>query len=86
MFGSIVLSLAGRDKGGLYIVTELKDNYALIVDGKVHKVENPKLKKLKHLEVQGLTDEVLAKKVKNGSKITNQEIKRVLKKFGGSNV
>ena len=86
MFGSIVLSLAGRDKGGLYIVTELKENFALIVDGKVHKVENPKLKKLKHLEAKGLMDDSIAEKIKNGSKITNQEIKRVLKKFGGSNV
>ncbi len=86
MFGSIVLSLAGRDKGNFFIITDIKDNFAYIVDGKIHKVENPKLKKLKHLaEHEVLTGE-LSKKIKNKSKITNQEVKRVLKKMGGSNV
>jgi len=86
MFGSIVLSLAGRDKGNYFVITEIQDNFAYIVDGKIHKVENPKLKKLKHMVEHSSVDEALADKIKNKSKITNQEIKRVLKKMGGSNV
>ncbi len=86
MFGSIVLSLAGRDKGNYFIITEMKDNFAYIVDGKIHKVENPKLKKLKHMAEQDFQVCELSKKIKNKSKITNQDVKRVLKKMGGSNV
>ena len=86
MFGSIVLSLAGRDKGNYFVITEIKDNYAYIVDGKIHKVENPKLKKLKHMTEQGAVEGSLLQKIKNKTRITNQEIKRVLKKMGGSNV
>ena len=86
MFGSIVLSLAGRDKGNYFIVTEIKDNFAYIVDGKIHKVENPKLKKLKHMAEQDFKFEDLINKIKNKSKITNQDVKRALKKLGGTNV
>ena len=86
MFGSIVLSLAGRDKGNYFVVTDITDNFAYIVDGKIHKVENPKLKKLKHMSVQDYKVEDLTNKIKNKSKITNQEVKKALKKLGGSNV
>jgi ribosomal protein L14E/L6E/L27E len=86
MFGSIVLSLAGRDKGNYFVVTDITDNFAYIVDGKIHKVENPKLKKLKHMAVQDYKVEDLTNKIKNKSKITNQEVKKALKKLGGSNV
>ncbi len=86
MFGSIVFTLAGRDKGNYFVITEIQDNYAYIVDGKIHKVENPKLKKLKHMTEHGFVEGSLADKIKNKGKITNQEVKRVLKKVGGSNV
>ena len=81
-----MLSLAGRDKYNYFIVTEVKDNFAYIIDGKIHKVENPKLKKLKHMAEYGFVEENMQNKLKNKSKITNQEVKRLLKIFGGSNV
>lgn len=53
----IVKSKAGRDKGRVFIVTEIVDeSYVHIVDGDLRKLDNPKKKKIKHLQV---TDTIL---------------------------
>lgn len=49
--GTIVKSTAGRDKNGFFCVVELSGDYVLIADGKSRKLENPKRKKLKHVEI-----------------------------------
>lgn len=44
--GDVVLSKAGRDKGSYLVIIGFKDNdKVFLVDGKLRKVENPKLKK-----------------------------------------
>ena len=48
--GSIVRSKAGRDKGRLFLVVDIKDGYIYVSDGKLRRVESPKKKKLKHLQ------------------------------------
>ena len=88
--GDVVLSKAGRDKERLFFITEVKDNYIYLVDGDIHKIENPKLKKVKHVETTNFHDEIVAHRLINKNKIINQDIKKSLKKFyknlGGSNV
>lgn len=51
MIGRLVVSLAGRDKGSICVVTGLSDDkdYVFIADGRIRKVEAPKKKKLKHV-------------------------------------
>ena len=46
-FGDLVISIAGRDKGERFLVIDVKDGYASIVNGKTRKVDNPKIKKTK---------------------------------------
>ena len=49
--GTVVIASAGRDKGGLYAVTQvLDDRYVLIADGKRRPIEKPKKKNLAHLK------------------------------------
>ncbi len=48
--GSIVFSKAGRDKGMLFLVVKREGEYAYVSDGKLRKIENPKRKKIKHLQ------------------------------------
>ena len=49
--GRIVLSLAGRDQGRLFVVTEeLDDQFVLIADGGLRGVDRPKKKRRKHLK------------------------------------
>ena len=48
--GSIVISLAGHDKGDYAIViASVGDEYVFIADGKRRKLSGPKRKKIKHL-------------------------------------
>lgn len=79
--GNIVISTMGRDKGLYFIVVGVEENYVYLVDGSVRKVDKPKKKKIKHIELTSLYDENIATKVKNKHKITNQDIKRALKEI-----
>ena len=79
--GSIVQSLAGRDKGCLFIVVGVDENYVYLVDGDIRKVENPKKKKVKHIELTRFFDGNIAERIAKKNKITNQDIKRVIKEI-----
>ena len=48
--GSIVRSIAGRDKGDLFIVLSREGDFVYLANGELRKVDHPKKKKLKHLQ------------------------------------
>ena len=77
--GDIVISTMGRDKGLYFIVVKVEENYVYLVDGALRKVDNPKKKKIKHIELTAMHEENIATRVINRHKITNQDIKRALK-------
>lgn len=79
--GNIVISTMGRDKGLYFIVVGVEENYVYLVDGSVRKVDKPKKKKIKHIELTSLFEENIATKVKNKHKITNQDIKKALREI-----
>ena len=68
------VSLKGHDTGRRYAVLSAAGaEFVLVADGKYRKLDNPKLKRLKHLRIDGdiylgakeLTDEKLKKVLKN---------------------
>ncbi len=77
--GNIVISTMGRDKGLYFIVVGVEENYVYLVDGSVRKIDKPKKKKIKHIELTSMHEENIANRVINRHKITNQDIKRALK-------
>ena len=79
--GSIVISTMGRDKGTYFIVVEVEENYVYLVDGSIRKIDRPKKKKIKHIELTSLFEENIASKVVNKHKITNQDVKKALKEI-----
>lgn len=49
--GVIATSLAGRDQGRRFLViTALDEDYVMVADGDLRKIERPKKKKRKHLQ------------------------------------
>lgn len=58
--GSVVRSLAGRDKDRLLAVMEVTDNAVCVCDGKERPLENPKRKNLRHIRDTGLRIELHA--------------------------
>lgn len=73
--GQVVKSKAGRDKSRIFIVVAIINReYVLVADGVLRKIEKPKRKKIKHIE---LTKEILAhlkEKLYNNVGILNSEI------------
>ncbi|WP_300409513.1 KOW domain-containing RNA-binding protein [Lagierella sp.] len=73
--GQVVRSLTGRDKGKFQLVLRLLDkDYVMVVDGKRRKLENPKKKKIKHLQKTKTIFEL--------SEVSNDcHIRKLLKEF-----
>ena len=49
--GEAVISLQGRDKGKYYVVVEVQGDRVLVADGVKRKLNNPKIKNVKHLRL-----------------------------------
>jgi ribosomal protein L14E/L6E/L27E len=49
--GTVVFSRAGHDKGDAFVVTSLEGDFAFVADGGGRKLDKPKKKRIKHLQV-----------------------------------
>ncbi len=56
--GTLVRSLAGHDKDRFYIILKIEDGYAYLTDGKHHRLDGPKKKRLKHVAPEGAEAEL----------------------------
>lgn len=72
--GLIVKSIAGHDKGGFFVVTDVQNGYATICDGKRRSIDKQKNKKLIHLSP---TTETICQTTME----TNREIRKALRKY-----
>ena len=72
--GMVVKSIAGRDAGRFYIVTEILNNRVCVADGKLRKIEHPKEKNPIHLNRSG-------KVVDLSNFKTNKALKSFLKNY-----
>lgn len=81
--GQIVHSKAGRDKNRYFIVVKvINDDYVLIADGDLRKIENPKKKKIKHLVLhKEYADDILTR-IKQNKTITDCDLKKCLQSMG----
>ena len=72
--GMFARSLAGHDKGKLYVIVRVEEPYVYLADGKIRPLERPKKKKLMHLAPTGtvLGEESLS---------TNRQIRKALAKY-----
>lgn len=53
----LIRSVAGHDKGWLYIVLRREGDFVYVADGKHHTLDSPKKKRLKHVvKMPGETD------------------------------
>lgn len=79
LIGKVVYSKAGRDADKYYlIVSELDDEYVYISDGDIRKIENPKKKKLKHLNIEDKTCEDIRNLLLAGHRVSNTQIRKFL--------
>lgn len=74
----IVLSTCGRDKGRMMIVLDADDEYLLLADGRLRRMESPKRKKRKHVKLVAQSDSDAAKSLREGAKLSNSDIRRAI--------
>ena len=74
--GSIVISKAGRDKGLPFVVLSTEEEYCFIANGKCRKIEHPKKKKLKHLQ---MTNKVLPERSFETNKQIRSQLSQIFK-------
>ena len=71
--GMLAKSKAGHDKGNVYVIYDVDDTYVYLIDGKIRKIENPKKKKIKHVQIICKEHEITG--------LDDVGIKRILKLF-----
>ncbi|MEN8907006.1 MAG: RNA-binding protein [Clostridiales bacterium] len=79
---SVIYSKAGRDAKNKFVVIDIIDNeYVLLVDGHLRKIEKPKKKKIKHIELTDFIIYDIKDKLDEKKKLTNAEIRKCLQKL-----
>ncbi len=80
--GKVAYSKAGRDKGRIFVVVNVVDeDYVMLADGDLRKIENPKLKNVKHLTFTKLVAEDIMACINKGELPENYLIRRNIKKI-----
>lgn len=77
--GCFATSIAGHDHNNIYVIIAADDEYVYLVDGKIRKVNNPKKKKLKHVQLIKRTDDTIAGRINNNVALSNEDIKYAIK-------
>ena len=77
--GDVVKATAGRDKDKFFLVIEVSDGFAFIVDGKTRKVGKPKRKNVKHLiKAAAVSMQNDADKIQRGESFGNRRLKKCI--------
>lgn len=71
--GLVVRALAGRDRGGYFVVLSVENGYAYIADGKRRRLDAPKRKNIRHLQ---MTDTLV-----DLEGVTDKKLRSVLKQY-----
>ena len=74
----VVIATAGREKGKLFYVLDMDAEFLILVNGKDRTLEQPKRKKLRHVEKVLRAETRVAEKLKTGDKVLNSELRRDL--------
>lgn len=79
VLGQIVHSKAGRDKYKYFIVVGIIDeDYVLVADGQLRKINRPKKKKIKHLVFHKVYDDNIQEMLKENGRVTDADLRKGL--------
>ncbi|MFI3171305.1 MAG: RNA-binding protein [Eubacteriales bacterium] len=77
--GMVAKSLAGHDKDSIYLIVKVENGYAYLLDGHTKKTENPKKKKIKHIQIIKKTSFRI--NLNNIEEMRDEEIKKIIKQY-----
>ncbi len=74
--GSIVISKAGRDQGRAFVVVgEVDDDFVMVANGGLRKMDRQKKKRRKHLKPTGRVVAAVAERLASGQAIEDHELR-----------
>lgn len=80
--GKVVYSKCGRDAGKPFMIVKTNDlGFVFLSDGSLRRIENAKMKKLKHIKETEYIDNVLRDKLIRGERVTNSDIRKSLASY-----
>ena len=80
--GRVVESIQGRDRGIFFLVLErVSEEFVLIADGDLRRLEKPKKKKTKHLRAKPVLLDLKALRPEGGA-LQNSDLRRALEANG----
>lgn len=82
----IVLSLAGHDRGRLYLVLREEGDFVLLADGKGRKLATPKRKRKKHVQCVGTSAHPAAAALHRGEAVSDRKLRAALAAFRDSEI
>ena len=74
--GSIVISKAGRDQGRAFlVVAEVDDDFVMVANGALRKMDHQKKKRRKHLKPTGRVVDGLRDRISQGKPVEDHELR-----------
>ena len=77
--GGLARSLAGHDKGQLYIIIGVSGEYVTLSDGRKRPSDRPKRKNKKHLQIIHEYDENFGKRMESSVSVRDEEIRSLIR-------
>ena len=82
MIGNIAVSMAGHDKGYVYVIVNKDAEYVYLCDGNLKTLAKPKKKSYKHVAVNKTYDTgETGVKLQDNKQVYDHEIKRTIKLY-----
>ena len=74
--GRVVISKAGRDQGRAFLVVEeVDDDFVMVANGALRKMDHQKKKRRKHLKPTGRVVEALRDRLSQGKPVEDHELR-----------
>ena len=80
--GMMAKSLAGHDKGKVYLVSGADETYVYLVYGKCRTMDRPKRKKKKHVQIDYQIPEWIQKLLAEGKSVQDSDVIKVRREYG----
>lgn len=79
--GMMARSLAGHDKGKIYLILSEDTGYVYLADGKIRTVDRPKKKKKKHIQIDHWILPEIEVLKSTEKQIQNSDVIRAIKEY-----
>lgn len=76
--GQFAYSKCGHDKQKMFIIVNVTDEYVYLCDGKTRKIEKPKKKKKKHIQIINEIDYNINCRLESNESVSNADVKKAL--------